>query len=217
MVKSQEGKGACATYELLNKNFSIPVDKIHTNDTNEDTRISIFHENGSTLHIILNLEKQPRVFIENDRVAKKTKAFFRECFPEMVVVVPTLSQFEEFEKSNDPKYVEGVEHTRLAARNFRNIWRLKSNKEFLEFSELVEDNWKGVTINSPYLSFGIPTTIEMKYEEDGHAREIALSGFGFQAWLQIMTHFLRGTGNDILVLDEPDVYLPLIFSDDSIV
>lgn len=207
ILKTQGTHGVCATYEIMNKNFCLPVANIPTNDSEQDVKVSIHHENGSVLHIILNTGRQPNVFIESDKRAKTTKAFFKACFPEAVVVVPTLGQFEETERPNDPDYVRSIEHTRLSARNFRNIWRQKTNSEFVELSSLVEGNWKGIEIHRPRVVVGIPTTLEMIYVEDSNPREIFLSGFGFQAWMQMMTHFLRGSGKDILVLDEPDVYL----------
>nr|WP_287221463.1 ATP-binding protein [Mesorhizobium sp.] len=207
VLKTQGSHGVCATYEMMNKNFCLPIATIPTNESELDVKVSIYHDNGSVLHLILSTERQPNVFIESDRRAKRTKAYFKDCFPEAVIVVPTLGQFEETEKPNDPDYVRSVEHTRLAARNFRNIWRQKSHAEFQEFSALVESNWKDIEVHKPKPVFGIPATLEMLYLEGGHPREIFLSGFGFQAWMQIMTHFLRGSGGDILVLDEPDVYL----------
>lgn len=191
----------------MNRNFSLRIDNLSTNGSDDDVRIVIHHDNNSALHINLNIDRQPNVFITSDYRAAKTKGFFARCFPEAIVVVPTLGQFEETEKPNDPDYVRSVEHTRLAARNFRNIWRQKSHAEFTEFSALVEKNWEGIEIQKPTILVGVQSALEMNFLEQGNLREVYLSGFGFQAWLQIMTHFLRGSGSDILVLDEPDVYL----------
>lgn len=207
ILKTQGAHGVCATYEIMNKNFSIPIANMPTNESSHDVRLLIHHQNGSILHLILNPDHQPNVFISSDFTPKKTKAYFRQCFPESVIVVPTLGQFEEVEKPNDPDYVKSVEHTRLAARNFRNIWRQKTPDEFTEFSNLISNYWRDIEIHRPYAIVGVTSTLEMTYTEDGYSREIFLSGFGFQAWMQIMTHFMRGSGKDILVLDEPDVYL----------
>ena len=38
-------------------------------------------------------------------------------------------------------------------------------------------------------------------------REIYWAGFGFQVWLQILTHILEAKNASILVIDEPDIYL----------
>lgn len=104
---------------MMNKNFCLPIANIPTNDSELDVKVSIYHDNGSVLHLILNTERQPNIFIESDRRAKRTKAYFKDCFPQAVIVVPTLGQFEETEKPNDPDYVRSVEHTRLAARRSR--------------------------------------------------------------------------------------------------
>ncbi|CAN7232964.1 AAA family ATPase [Mesorhizobium sp. LjNodule214] len=207
ILKTQNPYGVCATYEMTNKNFCLPIANIPTNESEEDVKVSIYHDNGSALHLILNADRQPTVFLQSEKRAKSTKAYFKQCFPESIIVVPTLSQLEETEKPNDLDYVRSVEHTRLAARNFRNIWRQKSHSEFQDFSALVEGNWKDIEVQKPKIIVGVPSTLEMIYLENGYPREIYLSGFGFQAWMQIMTHFLRGSGGDILVLDEPDVYL----------
>ncbi|MEX0955485.1 MAG: AAA family ATPase [Rhizobiaceae bacterium] len=143
----------------------------------------------------------------SDRIARKTKKYFKDCFPNRVIVVPTLGQFELDEKPNDPEYVERIQHTRLAARNFRNIWKIKTHEEFTKFRELVEDNWDELEIQKPRVIFRGSPELEMIYNERGVAREVGMAGFGFQAWIQIMTHMLRGESADILVLDEPDVYL----------
>jgi hypothetical protein len=207
VLKTQEGFGVCATYEMPSKAFCIPLVNIPTNDSDKDAKVSVYHENGSVIHIVLNIDRAPNVFIESEMRAQKNKQFFKKCFPESIIVIPTLGQLEESEKPNDPDYVRNIEHTRLAARNFRNIWRIKSHEDFDALSVLVESNWKKIEIRKPRVIIGAPSLIEMEYLEDGIPREVYLSGFGFQAWMQIMTHILRGKPNDILVLDEPDVYL----------
>ena len=47
----------------------------------------------------------------------------------------------------------------------------------------------------------------MFFKEDRIDREIYWSGFGFQVWLQLLTHLMRGTEHSIVIIDEPDVYL----------
>ena len=205
--KSYEGKGVCAFYELTNGNFSVTLENICRNYSDEYAVIIVTNDIGNKLYINVNPQKSPEVYVETDMQIQKNRGFFSKCFPEAVVVVPTLSQFEDTEKPNSPEYVRSVEYTRLAARNFRNIWRNKTNAEFEKFRELVRENWNGIDISSPELSGDFPPFLQMYFTEAGIEREVYWSGFGFQAWLQIMTHFLRGGDNDVLVLDEPDVYL----------
>ncbi len=44
-------------------------------------------------------------------------------------------------------------------------------------------------------------------EENRITREVFWSGFGFQVWCQLLTHFLINKDTDLLVVDEPDIYL----------
>jgi hypothetical protein len=207
ILKSYPDYGVCARYDATNSTFSVTLDNICRNYSDDYARIIISNDLGSRLHIEVNPEKPPEVFIEVEGKPQKNRGFFAKCFPETVIVVPTLSQFEESEKPNDPSYVRSVEYTRLAARNFRNIWRNKLPAEFEEFQKLVQDHWPGVRVRMPELNGSYPPSLQMYFDEDGIDREVYWSGFGFQAWLQMMTHFLRGKDNDVLVLDEPDVYL----------
>jgi hypothetical protein len=197
----------CARYDATNSIFSVTLENICRNYSDDHAKVVVTNEAGNKLHIEVNPQRQPEIYIETDAKILKNRGFFTKCFPETVVVVPTLSQFEESEKANDPAYVRSVEYTRLAARNFRNIWRNKPDDDFEEFRSLVRSHWAGVDVRLPELNGSYPPSLQMYFEENGIDREIYWSGFGFQAWLQMMTHFLRGGENDVLVLDEPDVYL----------
>lgn len=207
ILKSYSELGVCASYDFSNTAFSVTLENICRNYSKEYATVCVHNDSGSKLHIRINPDLPPEVFIETEKKISKNKGFFSTCFPERVIVVPTLGQFEESEKPNDPSYVRSIEFTRLAARNFRNIWRNKEKVDFLQFSELVKTGWPNINISPPELDGSFPPSIQMFFKEDGIDREIYWSGFGFQAWLQMMTHFLRGGENDVLVLDEPDVYL----------
>ena len=44
-------------------------------------------------------------------------------------------------------------------------------------------------------------------EEDRIRRELYWCGFGFQTWCQLLTHISRNSQADLLVVDEPEIYL----------
>lgn len=178
-----------------------------TNYGDEEAIIEFDHENGSTAHIILSNERPVRFFIDANGKRFGTSKQFRAAFPVELIVVPTLAPLESDEPLIQPETVRRNRTTRLAARNFRNIWHLEDQAQFEVFKARVERAWDGVRLQPPELVRDTPPRIEMYFEEDRVTREIQWAGFGFQVWLQIHTHLIRGSQNAILVLDEPDIYL----------
>ena len=94
--------------------------------------------------------------------------------------------------------------THRASRHFRNYWHYYP-EYFDDFAKLVKETWPGMEIRPPELvDFNI---FAMFCSENRILREIYWAGFGFQIWCQILTHLVRNKDVDILVVDEPDIYL----------
>ena len=72
---------------------------------------------------------------------------------------------------------------------------------------MVEASWPGITILKPELTEHEPRELVMFYKERRIDREIHWAGFGFQVWLQMLTHILIAKSTSVLVIDEPDIYL----------
>jgi hypothetical protein len=47
----------------------------------------------------------------------------------------------------------------------------------------------------------------MMCEEEGQAREVQWAGFGFQVWCQLLTHLQQAHDADLIVIDEPEIYI----------
>jgi hypothetical protein len=135
-----------------------------------------------------------------------TTAQFRKNFPATIYSFPTLGPLEEEEELLTDQYVEQSVGTRRAHRMFRNIWYRWSN-EFPVFQKLVEDTWEGMSISKPELEMAYPPKLSMFCREGRVDRELCWAGFGFQVWLQILTHITNSATADILVIDEPEIYL----------
>ncbi|RYZ87440.1 MAG: ATP-binding protein, partial [Proteobacteria bacterium] len=80
------------------------------------------------------------------------------------------------------------------------------DEDFERFRNLLEASWPGVSIKKPEWE-GFDQPLRMFYSENRRDREIYWAGYGFQVWLQILTHILRTDNEFIIVMDEPDVYL----------
>jgi energy-coupling factor transporter ATP-binding protein EcfA2 len=89
---------------------------------------------------------------------------------------------------------------------FRNIW-YRLPDEFPAFQKLVEETWEGMTISKPELELSFPPKLAMFCTEGRVDRELCWAGFGFQVWLQLLTHITNSAAADILVVDEPEIYL----------
>jgi len=178
-----------------------------TNYAEEDARIRFTHENGAVAHIELSPEHQTRFFIDHTGNRLNSSKKFLEAFPVDLIVVPTLAPLESEERLVQRETARQNRTTRLAARSFRNIWLQEEPEVFEVFKSRVERAWPGVALQPPERVMGQYPTVEMFFEENRVAREIQWAGFGFQVWLQIHTHLIRGKNESILVLDEPDIYL----------
>jgi hypothetical protein len=132
---------------------------------------------------------------------------FRSIYPIEIAIVPTLGPLEEYEQLLNDEYVQKSWQTRLSHRMFRNIWHRRSDQEFSEFRDLVEKTWPGMSIYKPELIGYAPATLRMFCKDGRFDREVYWSGFGFQVWIQFLTHLLLAGESKLLVVDEPDIYL----------
>jgi predicted ATPase len=123
------------------------------------------------------------------------------------VIVPPLGPLEETEYIVQEETIRRNESSRLANRHFRNIWlRFRAN-DWDEFQALVASSWPGINVQPPEVARTARAFVQMFYREGEGERELYWSGYGFQVWLQMLMHVMRGDKNSILILDEPDIYL----------
>jgi len=199
-------EGVLTGYRIPVSAIPITLKNISHNYDSEDAILDFTHKNGTQLRIRLNSSDEPLLYIQNRYTEVKSGSQYFSSFPIDLIIVPTLAPFDEEEEPRTRETVVKNRSTRLAARNFRNIWRRAPTEEFDVFRTLVEQTWPGVTINPPEDPGG-NGVIPMFFSEHRYDREIYWAGFGFQVWLQILTHILRGNPDSTIIIDEPDVYL----------
>ena len=200
-------KGVFDGFEIPESYLPFDLANITNNYNSEDAKLTFHHENGSTAHIWLHPTRTVRFFIDSKGKRFSTSKKFRDSFPLEFIIVPPLSPLEAEEPLVVDATVQRNRATRLAARSFRNIWYRQPPEEFEKLKERVERAWPNVTLHPPELLKSHPPRLEMFFQENRMTREVQWAGFGFQVWLQIHTHLLRGSPHAILVLDEPDIYL----------
>lgn len=72
---------------------------------------------------------------------------------------------------------------------------------------MLEKTWPGMSIKIPEITTALERRLVMFCTENRHDREIFWAGFGFQIWCQILTYLSRDDKYDLVIVDEPEVYL----------
>ena len=181
----------------------------HDYEDSEPAEVTFKLSNGNKL--ILHFPEQGVCFLLPDATGGKvdTPTLFKQKFDISVGFVPILGPVEQ----NEPLYQEEAARRALmtngASRNFRNIWQ-HYPEGFDRFRSLIHSTWPGMDIERPEIQQGNTPqarVLKMFCPEERFPREICWAGYGFQVWCQMLTHIVKSAGTDLLVIDEPDIYL----------
>lgn len=146
-------------------------------------------------------------FVEDNDVTLRQPRDVRPAFP-AIGVVPVLAPLDAQEAPLSETHLRKNFDTRLASRHFRNQLRLLGS-DYDAFREYLHDWTPELTLHEPQLRYADPAAIDVFYSEPGgrHPREIFWAGDGIHIWLQILLHLWRLRDADIVILDEPEVFL----------
>lgn len=124
-----------------------------------------------------------------------------------VNILPQITPLNKEEKILGRDYVRQNLATDLASLHFRNQLSIL-NEYFPRFCELAEQSWTGLRIRELSHANGLSgDTISLMVQDSGFVAEVGWMGHGLQMWLQIMWFLSRINENEIVILDEPDVYM----------
>lgn len=206
-IASQGSDGVCSTYDLAHSAMAVPLPNITRNYSEDFAEVTFLHENKNEIKLFLHPDRSVKCYLVSPNDLPRSSMMFRRAFPIDLVIVPTLAPIEEEEPYLAEETVRRNEATRLASRNFRNIWLRRDQGDFERLREILITSWPGLDIRKPEIVHGPSSYVTMFYSEDRMERELYWSGFGLQVWLQMITHLLRGKRHSTIVLDEPDIYL----------
>ncbi|MXY23964.1 MAG: AAA family ATPase [Acidobacteria bacterium] len=184
----------------------ISLENVHSGYTKSDSRIEVRYSRGNKIHLLFPVEGGVKMSWETAQRPPTTPAAFRKAFPEVVQTIPVLGPIEQHESVVTDETVRRAAGTPAASRHFRNYWR-KNPDGFDDFRRLVENTWPGMSIQQPERLDPLRDQLTMFVSENRIDRELYWSGLGFQIWCQLLTHISRCAGSDLLVVDEPEVYL----------
>lgn len=195
-------------YEIPMSNFPISLANIHSDyQSDQETSATFSLENGNKLQLRFYDIARCIMTIAEAKQRTSTTAQFKKNFPISIYSFPTLGPLEEDDGLLTDEYVRQWKDTRRSHRMFRNIWYRQMDK-FNAFEELVEKTWDGMTVLKPEVDMKqFPPKLFMFCKEGRVDRELYWAGFGFQVWLQILTHLIGAAQHNVLVVDEPEIYL----------
>jgi energy-coupling factor transporter ATP-binding protein EcfA2 len=141
-----------------------------------------------------------------------TAAEVRSCVP-TIGVVPTLLPVEEREEVLDAHYVWESVGTRRTSRHFRNQLyhtRDKAPESFDSFVRFAVANTPEITnllLRDVFVSTKHELDLFVTETATGKEKEVYWLGDGLQIWLQVLLHIWLNNDVEVLILDEPDVFL----------
>lgn len=187
---------------------SIPIttDNIHTDYNDEDTTVSFRFDAAQQFKVVFTREGSILLAFDTPRRTPSTASAFRKEFPLSLAIVPTLGPFEPDEEIAQPEYVARWARSHRAPRLFRNMWYYE-NEDFETFKSLIESSWPGMSISLPQRADTLSNRLVMFCSEERLTREITWIGYGFQVWLQLLTHIVKSRNVDVIIVDEPEIYL----------
>jgi energy-coupling factor transporter ATP-binding protein EcfA2 len=193
-------------YNIPEEQISVSLENIATDYNDSDSKIEFRISNRSKLLLFFPNQGGCILHVDAIGIAPHTPAKFRKAFPLTAQVVPVLGPLEHEENVVNEDTVKNSLNTHRASRHFRNYWRYFPDG-WDEFSLMVNSTWPGMAISPPELLDQFDPKLTMFVSEDRIAREIYWAGFGFQVWCQLLTHVSRAERSNILVIDEPEIYL----------
>lgn len=128
----------------------------------------------------------------------------------IVAMLPTLTPLDDRESAVSPETLRRQASGRRSSRYFRNVlWQL-SPDEWNQFRSFVYERTPELTGLSIRRDIGsADNDFDLFYAEPetGHEREIGWAGDGIQIWIQILYQLWRQDVSQVVLLDEPEVFL----------
>lgn len=193
-------------HTLSPSTMPISLENVHSDYTDSDSTIEFHYSGRNVIYLFFPADGGVTMYWDTARRTPTSPSTFSKVFPDAVQTIPVLGPVEQHERIMEDKTVRRAAGTPRASRHFRNYWR-KNPQGFEEFRRLVEETWPGMSIKKPALADPSDDRLAMFVTENRITRELYWAGLGFQVWCQLLTHISRCSESDVLVVDEPEVYL----------
>jgi len=199
-------EGDVIGYHISEDSLLMSVENVHTDYAKEDTTVEFKLSNGNLIILYFPPDGGCRLIPQVEGKPIRTPTQFNAAFPITIGVVPVLGPVEYREQVVMEDTVRREVTTHRASRHFRNYWRYYP-EGFEDFAALVAKTWHGMEITAPERPNAFEKELVMFCRENRILRELYWAGFGFQVWCQLLTHVSRASADNIMIVDEPEIYL----------
>lgn len=174
---------------------------------NITAKITAYFAESNKIEIYLNkdiafavLYDKTNKNITNKNIAKLLKL-------NKIGILPQIGLIREDEKLLSELTVVNDKDTYLTSLHFRNEILHFKKEFFADFKQLAESSWEDLKIQDIEYNYGMDEYINLFVADNNYTSEIGKMGSGLKMWLQIMWFLARTKDYEIVILDEPDVYM----------
>lgn len=197
------------------KGFNIDTDKlkidlrtvIYFYNRANYAKITAFFHDKTRIEIYLDETCVFAVLFDSNGNAITNKQKAEELSIDSIGILPQIGPIREFEKFLSDDTIRGDKDTYLSSLHFRNEIYLWMNEYFDLFKTTAEQTWKGLVVAGVEGKKYVDEHVSLFVQDNGFPAEIGKMGNGLQMWLQIIWFLTRSRECDVIILDEPDVYM----------
>jgi predicted ATPase len=197
--------------------FGLVEENLRHEFRDEEARITVAFRNGTRLTAVWPPDPEaldPFVYVLDGDISLSTPSEVRSALPS-IGTIPVLSPIDHQEAVlTSPRYVRDNLDSHLASRHFRNQLALlgeapygEDYDAFLEFAEPWIPELSMHRVSARVSAEGAYLDLFVKEAGSRIDKELFWEGDGLQTWLQILLHVFRLRHEDVIVLDEPEVFL----------
>jgi len=174
-------------------------------------RITATFSNGTSIEVRLGYEDDEGLVhgVLRDKRGRpiNSAAEVRSLGLPSIAILPQVGPLNKKEVILDPAYVQRSLSSSLAPNHFRNQINILY-QYYGAFRRIAEETWPGLRVIEFKGRGGErQDPLSLLVQSDDFVAEVSWMGHGLQMWLQTMWFLARSKSSDVVMLDEPDVYM----------
>ncbi|MFT4175360.1 MAG: AAA family ATPase [Luteolibacter sp.] len=169
--------------------------------------ISARFSNRSRIDVYLSEDEIFASITDQNGAPVRNKVKARDAEIPLIAIMPQVEPVREREQERDADYIRGAVGSRLSSAHFRNQLHL-FKEDWPKLQEALSSTWPGVRLEELIRENQFPPHfLNVEVRVDDFVSELSTLGHGLQMWMQTMWFLCRSSESDVVILDEPDVYM----------